>query len=272
MSRYSLLHAGAKWDFRTDSTGSLAVTGPGLADHWASPVIVTRRSRWHRRHRRSRRRPRVWEPLWWYWWWQYLHVFVCIVAILVCIPYVYVCICMYLYVSSMIWKKNRWLWNVISHVCCMYVVCITCQCLWHDCMYDSSCPGPGLAGPGSCCTYVTLIHSAIGVRLAKNLTRNSIWITVLFKLLEHTGTTVTWFFFHLTRNWNVPWQCAAQTLPAPLTAWQSYWQSQWRPSSVPPGRYSGSYMQIQAHTMTYMQIPWHTCRYMVNRYMQLQMH
>ena len=50
--------------------------------------------------------------------------------------------------------------------------------------------------------------------------------------------------------------CAAQTLPAPRTAWQSHRQSQcqWRPSSVSPGRYSGSYMQIQANAMTYMQI------------------
>ena len=89
---------------------------------------------------------------------------------------------MYVYVSSMIWT-NKYL-SMKCHIVCMVHVC----CMYHlrDCMYDSSWPGPGLAGPGRCCTYVTLIHSAVGVRLAKNLTRNSIRITVLFKLLEHT--------------------------------------------------------------------------------------
>ena len=48
--------------------------------------------------------------------------------------------------------------------------------------------------------------------------------------------------------------CAAQTIPAPLTAWQSHRQSQWRPSIVSPGRYSSSYMQIHANAMKYMQI------------------
>ncbi len=129
---------------------------------------------------------------------------------------VYACMCSY-YET---WTKNVQVWNVGM---CMYlnvsvgIVSVSACICWG---YVDACFPRGIcdcAGrPGSCSP------------------------PALLKKLN--------FFDH------VNWKCVLHRpyphhrQPGSLT------DSQWRPSSVSPGRYSCSYMQIQANSLTYIQI------------------